>query len=149
MSDAHHTIPTLATRYDAAMRDLRAYGFYVRRNVQKCCRSCVTFPLWKEEECQPLLWTYGGQGAALSFWADTVEYRATEQPATHVYMNHANIGPEEWEFIRDTFYRHGIEVVWDGSDISCITVRFDRSVSPQSGRWDGYRYVDHYAAGAA
>lgn len=129
MTTTQTTTKPLADRYREAMRDLRRAGFCVRNNIKKCCRSCVNesdFPTWDEKASQPLLWTFGGQGSAVTIYGDTAYGPA--YPVERQYINHDNLDAEVWEIAKAIYDQHGIHVEWNGEQHQCITLDYTKSV---------------------
>jgi hypothetical protein len=125
----------LSRRYQLAMRDLRRARVCVRNNVYKCCRGCVNeddFPTWKKSYKQPLIWSFGGQGNAVTIYGDSAYYRDShhgECRATKNYLMHDNITPKVWETVKAIYNKYGIVVDWDGSPYSAITLDYKKSTS--------------------
>lgn len=123
------TTMNLADRYKAAMRDLRDAGFCARNNVKKCCRSCVgasDFPTWDEQSCQPILWTFGGQGNAVTIYGN-IAYRDGYKTDKN-YINHQNMDESMWEIAKSIYEKNGIYVEWTGEQHSCIIIDYTKSV---------------------
>jgi len=80
---------TLEKRVNSFFRELRKEGFIAKRNVRSCCRSCVDLGA---KDDQPVLWSFGGQGHAVSikgnsaYWTDSPEYNA--QTIEKIYLYH-------------------------------------------------------------
>ncbi|QGH74001.1 hypothetical protein SEA_HIDDENLEAF_50 [Microbacterium phage Hiddenleaf] len=117
----------LQIRFENAIKALRKDGLKIRQNIQKCCRGCITEEdLNMKDEEQPYGYTYGGQGFAI-VWRDgqpwrkgSAWYRPTE-PEESVMFNWGNGSAEK---IAEAFRAEGFEVEWDGSDFSCVEVKF-------------------------
>lgn len=79
---------TLEKRVNGFFRELRKEGFVAKRNVRSCCRSCVDL---KAEDDQPTVWSFGGQGHAVSIVGDSAyftngsEYIAQNVDAIYLY----------------------------------------------------------------
>jgi hypothetical protein len=123
---------TVQEQWKSAVRNLRAEGVHVRQNVMACCRGCITSDkLGVKAEGEPLAYTYGGQGGAYSWVDDQLFYRDSLRPrrwgvsrpqsVEAVYFNHSNGSGQR---IFDAFTDQGFKVEWDGSDMSCVVIKF-------------------------
>lgn len=119
-------------RFENAIKALRKDGVKIRQNVQKCCRGCIGYEdLNMKDETQPYAYTYGGQGFATS-WSEGALYRRDKLRKSRNYYG-MSIRPEEsvmfnWgngsaEKVAEAFRAEGFEVVWDGSEFSCVEVK--------------------------
>lgn len=116
--------------YDLAVKVIRQNGIKVRRNVQSCCRGCVTpEQMGMKSETDPIVWTFGGQGNATTWnYAGAMVYRNRRRGygktdiVDTLYFNHSNLTPELGALVIDTFRAHGFQAEWDGSEYSCIEV---------------------------
>jgi hypothetical protein len=117
--------------FDTAMRELRKNGVIAKRNVQGCCRSCITI----DTDGKPLVWHYGGQGNSFTWRNDepVPTYTPTwqnEETLEGIYLNHSGLVAESGEMTKagqlvvDTFTRHGFGVEWDGTNSECVWVAF-------------------------
>lgn len=128
---------TMKARFQNAIKEARANGVKVRQNVQSCCRGCVTEEkLGMKREDQPYAFTFGGQGMAYS-WIDEDEapvnredmkrsqrsYYRTRQPKI-VESVMFNWGNDSAEALVEAFKNNGFDVEWDGSEYSCVEVKF-------------------------
>lgn len=121
------------TRFETAIKALRKDGVKIRQNVQKCCRGCIGYEdLNMKDEEQPYGYTYGGQGFAI-VWRDGQPFRKsdltgrnsyyrTPKPEESVMFNWGNGSAEK---IAEAFRAEGFEVDWDGSEFSCVEVKFN------------------------
>ena len=129
--DLTKELKDLDVRYQKAMTELRRAGFYVRNNVQKCCRGCVSqehdMKAWDVDGGQPGLWTFGGQGRAVYLCGDYAEYRNGFAAKTN-WVNHANLDPEMWQIALEIYERNGIKVEWNGESSSCVVIDYVASV---------------------
>ena len=121
-------------RFETAIKALRKEGVKIRQNVQKCCRHCIGYgDLGMKDEKQPYGYTYGGQGSAIA-WRDNQPFLRSELIGHKSYFYRAP-KPEEsvmftWgngsaEKIVEAFRAQGFDVEWDGSDSSCVEVKFN------------------------
>lgn len=123
------TATSLADRLKAATRDLRHAGFCVRNNVKKCCPGCLgpeDFPSWKEDENQPLLYTFGGQGRSVYVWQDYATDK-NDRDIDKNYIYHTNLTAEAWETAKAIYEKHGISVEWDGNSYSSVILDYQKS----------------------
>lgn len=112
---------TVKQRFTRAMNVLRSEGIAARRNVRKCCRSCITpEDLGMARGDQPYAYTYGGQGHAIAFAADGgVYYPSDGTRAERAWFNHGNGAAER---VVEAFRAEGFAVEWSGSDSDCVEV---------------------------
>lgn len=128
------TAPTTAREADwkLAIKVIRANGIKVRQNVQACCPGCITSEqLRMTSPDQPVIYTYGGQGAAYA-WEDGVCYTRKSVRAwsgveiQSLWFNHTNLTDEQANWVVSVFRAHGFEAEWDGSHSTCIEVHPNR-----------------------
>lgn len=117
-----------------AKKEIRSLGVKVKVNVMECCRGCIgTEKLGLKSENEPYIYTYGGQGNAVS-WVDGLPYLRSEvnrnwrldekDLVNSEYFNHGNLTPELGKQIVAAFERNGFVVNWDGDQFHCIEVDF-------------------------
>ena len=117
------------TMFDLAVKTIRSYGIKVRRNVQSCCRGCVTpNQLGVKSSNHPIIWHFGGQGDAFTWdMHGNAVYRHGDrftkgQPVDTIYFNWSNLSDEQARAVVAVFRNHGFDAEWDGNDMRCIQV---------------------------
>jgi len=116
---------TLETRVNGFFRELRKQGFIAKRNVQSCCRSCANLGEVGEK---PLVWSFGGQGSAVSIKGDEA-YLANSKDGTvdSFYLYHDNLTSEDGlnengvKFLR-LAAKYEVPIIWDATDFKAIEV---------------------------
>lgn len=120
---------TTEDRWKAAVKSLRASGVRVRQNIMECCRGCVSEEkLGMKTPTEPIAWTFGGQGGAVSwvkgepFYRDTLRsHRSRTRAVEEIYFNHSN---DAGQRIAQAFIGQGFEVDWDGTNSKTVIVKF-------------------------
>jgi len=126
---------TTQARFNNALKTIRKVGITTRLNVSSCCAGCVILP-----ENTAILWTFGGQDSAFSWFEGTMVNRNVLAKAKRRGYN-INIesitrarGIEKEVYFKFTdiiaaeaaqlaFEAEGFEVEWDGTDIQCVIVK--------------------------
>lgn len=126
--------PLFATRFNAAMKEIRKGKVVARRNIATCCRGCYDPQI---AETQPIIWHYGGQGNHVDVWEGGAVYRyATRNyEVDKMYFNHDNLTTADGltpagQHVVDTFNKWGIVIRWDHSGSQCIEVDVKMSLHP-------------------
>jgi hypothetical protein len=124
---------TIEQNLNNAKKQIRALGVKVKVNVMECCRGCITDEkLGLTSSTQPYIFTYGGQGNAVS-WVDGLpflrsdakKWRLSDKDMVNTeYFNHGNLTPELTYQIVEIFHNNGLAANWDGNEYRCIEVDF-------------------------
>ena len=135
---------TMEQNFNNAKKEIRTLGVKVKVNVMECCRSCIgNEQLGLKDDTTPYIYTYGGQGGAIS-WVDGLPFyrsdmrgrksyitpRLSDMASTE-YFNHGNLTPELGKQIVEIFERNGFVVDWDGKDFHCIEINFQATKDNQ------------------
>lgn len=143
MAQATMTLET-KTRFQNALKEVRANGVRVRQNVMECCPGCITEKkLGMKDSSEAYAYTYGGQGQAYS-WVDTVNdtvpvnrrdfnaynksmssygYRRVREPQP-IDSIQFHWGNGSAEILVNAFKNNGFEAEWNGTDYMCVEVKF-------------------------
>jgi len=123
-----------ATRFNAAMKEIRKNKIVARRNIATCCRGCYDPEV---AETQPIIWHFGGQGNHVDVWEGGAVYRyATRNyEVDKMYFNHSNLVDASGltlagQVVVDTFAKWGIVIRWDRTNSDCIQVDVKMSLHP-------------------
>jgi hypothetical protein len=126
--------------FNNAKKEIRTLGVKVKVNVMECCRGCIgTEKLGLKDENQPYIYTYGGQGNAIS-WVDGLPFLRSDAKKWRLsdkdlvnseYFNHGNLTPELSKQIVEIFQRNGFVVNWDGGEFHCIEIDFKATKNNQ------------------
>lgn len=126
--------PLFATRFNAAMKEIRKNKIVARRNIATCCRGCYDPEV---AETQPIIWHFGGQGNHVDVWEGGAVYRyATRNyEVDTMYFNHSNLVDASGltaagQTVVDVFKKHGIVIKWDQTNSDCIAVDVKLSLYP-------------------
>lgn len=143
------TTNTMETNFRNALKDVRKAGIKTRLNVMECCRGCVTNEkLGIENDDVAIIWSYGGQGNATS-WYNGLPYgrdelneikreggwgwrrlerfvNDTENIAWGDYFNHNSLTSEQMDIVYDIFVAHGFVVDWDKEtrEHKCLVINY-------------------------
>jgi len=124
-----------ATRFNAALKEIRKGKVVARRNIATCCRGCYDPEV---AETQPIIWHYGGQGYHVDVAESGAYYRYMAYGRDEVdtlYFNHDNLTTADGltpagQHVVDTFNKWGIVIKWDHSGGQCIEVNVKLSLHP-------------------
>lgn len=124
-----------ATRFNAAMKEIRKGKVVARRNIATCCRGCYDPEV---AETQPIIWHFGGQGNHVDVTESGAYYRYMAYGRDEVdsmYFNHDNLTTADGltpagQHVVDTFNKWGIVIKWDRTGSACIEVNVKLSLHP-------------------
>ena len=125
-----HDVDTPEKRWNDAVREIREHGIKFRRNVMKCCRSCIELSDLglKEGSTVPYAYTFGGQGLAWKWFLGVPVLRRTPttRSSARVMRTWIYFGStvETGDIVYNAMKNAGLPVEWDGTMSSAIEVRF-------------------------
>ena len=117
------TEQTFEEKLNQFLAIVKQAGIKTYRNRMACCRTCASVEVPGYETSQPIIWTFGGQGMAVSVKGNEVKYRAGGAPAAELYFNHVNLREEDKYEIINAIRRAGLDSEWAGQDELTITIK--------------------------
>lgn len=120
----------LETRFKGFLKALTEAGIKHRRNQRACCRSCVDIK--NVGPSDPLIWSFGGQGAAVKIEDDFAYDKDGDLIFEPVYWYHQGLVESDGlsdagQTMLDALDRFGFHYEWDKSDASAIKLFYNSS----------------------